>query len=53
MGLNQSQNKVFRHFLEFRSLVFLENADNDSLQQCLTYSRNKTHEKILWGSNLG
>ena len=53
MGLNQSQIKVFCHFLEFKSLVFLEIAGNDSLQQCLTYSRNETHEKILLRSNLG
>ena len=48
-GLNQAQNEVFRHFLEFGSLVFLEIAYNDSLQQC----RGETHGKHFWGSNLG
>ena len=28
------------------SLVFLDIAYNDSLQQCLTFSGGKTHEKI-------
>ena len=36
--LNQAQNEVFHHFLEFRSLVFLELTHNDILQQCLTFS---------------
>ena len=53
MGLNQAQNKVFRHFLEFGSYVFLEIAYNDSLRQCLTSSRGKTHEKHFEGPNLG
>ena len=33
------------HFLDFASLVFLDNAYNDSLQQCLTSSRCKVYEK--------
>ena len=36
MGQNRAQNKVFCYFLKFDSLVFLEIAYNDSLQQCLT-----------------
>ena len=41
------------NFLEFESLVFLEIKYDDSLQQCLTSSRGKTHEKYFWGPNLG
>ena len=36
LGQNRAQNKVFCYFLKFDSLVFLEIACNDSLQQCLT-----------------
>ena len=43
----------FFHFLEFGSLVFLEIAYYDSLQQCVTSSRGKTQEKKFWGPNLG
>ena len=50
-GLNQTQNEVFCHFLEFGSLVFLEIAYNDGLQQCLTSSRGKAREKF--SPNLG
>ena len=42
-GLNQVQNKVYHHFLEFGSLVFLEIAYNDSLQRCVRSSGGKTH----------
>ena len=42
--LNQVQNEVFCHFLEFGSLVFLEITYNDSLKQCLTSNRGKAHE---------
>ena len=55
MGLNQTQNEVFLHSLDFGSLVFLEIAYNDNLQQCLAFSKGKTHEKILgpkFGPNL-
>ena len=41
--LNQNQIKAFRHLLS--SLFFFETAHNDSLQQCLTSSRGKTHER--------
>ena len=40
-------------FLKFSSLVFLEFACNDSLQQCLTSSRGKVHEKIFRPPNFG
>ena len=52
-GLNQDQNEVFRQFLEFGSLVFLEISYNDSLQQCLTSSNGKTHEKKNWEFKFG
>ena len=35
----------FFHLLKIGSLVFLEIAYNDSLQQCLTSSRGKAHEE--------
>ena len=44
-ALNQAQNKVSCRFIEFESYVFLENAYNDSLRQCLTSSRDKNQEK--------
>ena len=34
-------------FSQVFSLVFLEISHNDSLQQCLTSSRGKSHEKKL------
>ena len=43
--LNQIQNKVFGHFIEFGSQVFFKIACNFSLGQCLTSSGGKTHEK--------
>ena len=52
-GLNQFQNEVFLHFFEFGSLVFLEAVCNDSLQQSLTSSRDKTREKKILGSKFG
>ena len=45
MGLNQAQNKVFHHLLEFGSYAFLEIAQNDSFRQCLSSSRGEIHEK--------
>ena len=48
IGQNRAQNKVFCHFLKFSSLVFLEIAYNDSLQQCLTSSTDKIYEKFFW-----
>ena len=44
-GLNQAQIKVFHHFLEFGSYCFLEIEYDDSLRQCLTSSRDKSHAK--------
>ena len=37
----------FWHFLKFGAIVFLEIAYNDILEQCLTSSRGKIHEKNL------
>ena len=45
---NLLQNLFFCHLRKFDSLVFLEIADNDTLQQCLTSSTGKTHEKCFW-----
>ena len=39
MGLNQAQNEVFNHFLEFGSYVFLAIEYDNSLQQRLASSR--------------
>ena len=47
------KTSFFRHFLKFGSLVFLQIAYNDSLQQCLTNSRGKIHEKTFLGSKSG
>ena len=46
-GLHWAQNEVFGNFLDCGLLVFLESAYNDSLQQCLTSSRGKTHKKVF------
>ena len=43
MGLNQAKKG---HFVQFGPYVFLKIAYNDSLRQCLTSSRGKTHEKV-------
>ena len=53
MGQNWVQNQIFCYFLKFGSLVFLESTNSDSLQQYLTSSRGKIHEKNLQGPNLG
>ena len=57
MGQNQAQNQVFCYFFKFGSLVFLEIAQDDSLEHGLTISRGKTHEKKLgvpkWVQNQG
>ena len=42
----------FCHFLRFGSLVCLGIAKDDSLEQCLTTSRRKTHEKNFCGTNV-
>ena len=41
------------HFLKYCSLVFPDITYADSLQQCLTSSRDKIHEKKFLGPNLG
>ena len=46
-GLNQAQNEVFPHCLEFGSYIFLEIEYDDSLRQYLTSSRGKIYEKIF------
>ena len=51
-GPKSGLKMVFCHFLKFGSLVFLEVAYNDSLQQCLTASRGKNHEK-KFGTQIG
>ena len=45
--LNQVQNEVFPHFLEFGSYVFFEIEYDDSLRQYLTSIRSKIHGKIF------
>ena len=52
-GAKIGPKTVFCHFLRFGSLVFLEISCNYSLQQCLTTSRGKTHQKNFWDPNLG
>ena len=47
MGQNWTQNQVFCYFFKLGSLVFLDIAYNDSLEQCLTCSRGKTHKKYF------
>ena len=42
---NRFKNQVFKYFLKYCLLVFLEIVCSDSLQQCLTCSRGKTLEK--------
>ena len=50
--LNQAQNKVFCHLIEFGSYPFLEIACNNNLQQCLASSRGKVHEKKIFFEGL-
>ena len=50
---NWAQNYFFCHFLKFGSLVLPVITYNDSLQQCLTSSRNKIHTQKNWTPNLG
>ena len=52
-GPNSVSKLGFFHFLKFGSLILLEIACSDSLQQCLTCSRAKIHEKKFWCPNLG
>ena len=39
------ETRFFCYFLKFGSLVILEIAYNDSLQQCVTSSRDKIHKE--------
>ena len=50
---NRALNYFFSHFLKFGALVFLEIGYDVSLQQYLTSSRFKTHEKEFRGPKLG
>ena len=50
---NRAQNLFFCHFIKFGSLVFIEIALNDNLQQFLTSSRGKIDEKTFWEPSLG
>ena len=43
----------FSHFLKFGSLVFLEIAYNNSLQQYLTSNRGKTYAKKIGSPTFG
>ena len=52
-GQNRVQNYIFCHFLKFGSLVVLEIAYSDSLQQCITSSKDKTYEKKFGGGGGG
>ena len=45
------KTSFFCHFLQFGSLVFLEIAQDDSLEQYLTTSRGKTCKKN-WGGQI-
>ena len=46
------KTSFFCHFLKFCALVFLEIADNDSLQWCITSSRGKTYKVFLGGDQV-
>ena len=50
---NRARNWISCDFLKFGSVVFLEIAYNDSLQQFLTFSRSKICEKFFLGPSLG
>ena len=47
LGGRRVQNKGFSHFFKVASLVFLDIAQDCSLGQCLTSSRDKTSKKIF------
>ena len=42
--LNQTQNEVFCHFIEFLSYFFLQIAYSDTLWQFLMYGNDKIHD---------
>ena len=48
-GSKAVKNLVFLcHFFKFGSVVFLEIAYNDSLQQCVIFCKSKTLKKVFW-----
>ena len=47
-----ASNKIFHHFLGFRSQVLLEVEYDDSLRICLIFSKGKPHEKKISYPNL-
>ena len=51
---SRPRTSFFCHFFNFGSLLFPEIAYSDSLEQCITYTRGKTHvnEKKL-GTKFG
>ena len=51
MGQKGPETRFFAIFSSLVSLVFLEITYNDSLQQCITSGRGKTHKKVFWGPN--
>ena len=53
MGQNPAQNQFFCHFYKFGSLVFMEIAQNENLEHCLTTSSGKTYEKNFGNPKLG
>ena len=50
---NRARNQFLCRFLKFGLLVFLEIAQDDSLEQFLTSSRGKTHKTNFVGPHLG
>ena len=53
MGQNWAQNQDICHFFKFGSQVFLEMAQDDSLEDYLTINRGKTLEKNFGDPKLG
>ena len=51
--INQAQNEVFCHFLEFGSYVYLEIAYNHIFRQYFASSIDKTYEKKIAGGGGG
>ena len=51
--INQAQNEVFCHFLEFGSYVYLEIAYNHIFRQYFASSIDKTYEKKIAGGGVG
>ena len=51
--INQAQNEVFCHFLEFGSYVYLEIAYNHIFRQYFASNIDKTYEKKIVGGGGG